>query len=246
MVRVILLAMPHVIVDNIPSDPWAITAAIAALVAAAVGIWALFVAISALKATKKELQLADSQLTATQEATRQTQAALDLGQEQLRTMQKAELNRIRELAPHVTATMKWDARFSGHVMYIRNVGGSVAKHLLVTGFDPNGKPHRVDIGFLDRGEERRVDDFFSRQVQYCKDIRIRAFDVYGHKYITEYRNLSSTLGYDVFRQPWLDENIEDRPKRCSDEVSWEVESFERAPGLEPEPAEEGFNVDEPA
>lgn len=237
--------MQHVIVDVIPSDRWAVTAAIAALVAAGVGIWALFVAISALNAAKEELRLADSQLKATQEATEQTQDALKLGQEQLRTMQKAELNRIRELAPHVTATMRWNQRLNGHAMYIHNVGGSVAKHLLVTGFDPNGKPHRVDIGFLDRGEERMLDEFFGAQVQYCKDIRIRAFDVYGNKYITEYRGLSATLGYDVFRQPWLDENVEDRPERCSDEVSWEVQSFERVPGLEPEPVEEGFDIDRP-
>lgn len=67
--------------------------------------------------------------------------------------------------------------------------------------------------------------------------------MYENKYITEYRGLSNTLAFDVYRRPWLDEAVEQRPEHCSDEVSWEVASFERVPGLQPEPVEEGFNID---
>lgn len=248
----------HVVVDNLRTDPWSIVAGIAAIVAAGVGIGAFRVAIlsfrqaqrqtklaeDTFKAAKDELELATQQLQETKTATRQTQGALSLGRQQLEYMKKAELDKIRQIAPYVTASMKWESRLNGWVMEIHNAGG-LARHLLVTGFDPMGQHHRVDIPTLDRGETREVVEFFALQLRYCADVRIRAWDVYDNKYITEYRGLSDTLAYDIYRRPWLDETIEQRPERCSEEVSWEVAFFERAPGLEPEPVEEGFNIDAP-
>jgi hypothetical protein len=227
----------HIIVDNLRTDPWAVTAAIAALVAAVVAIFAL-------NAETKALNLAGSQLTETQKATSQTQAALELGQQQLKAMQKAEVDRIRDLAPYVTAIMELDNQVRGWVMYISNKG-ALARHVFLTGFDPAGQPHRVEIPSLDRHETKMINEFFGAQVRYCRNIRIRAWDVLDNKYITEYRGLSDTLAFDIFRRPWLNQEVEDHPTHCSDEVSWEVESFERLPGGEPETVEEGFDVDAP-
>ena len=248
----------HVIVDNLQADPWSIVAALAAIVAAGVGVAALVIAKlgfdqakrqtklaeDALTAARDELRLAGSQLAETQTATRQTQESLNLGQQQLAQMQKAELERVRALAPYVTAIMRWDAQYSRWIMELYNAG-AVARRILLTGIDPGGQPRRVDIPLLDRGERRMVVEFAHAQVRYCQNVRIRAWDIADNKYITEYRGLSDTLAYDIFRGPWLDEEIEERPQRCSDEVSWEVEHFERVPGLEPEPVEEGFDVDAP-
>lgn len=237
--------MPHhIIADNLRTDPWAVTAALAALAAALVGIGALVVAIFALNAETKALTLADSQLTETQKATGQTQAALELGQQQLKAMQKAEVDRIRDQAPYVTAIMVLENQLQGWVMHISNKG-ALARHVFLTGFDPAGKPHRIEIPTLDRHETKVISEFFHRQIRYCRNIRIRAWDVLDNKYITEYRGLSDTLAFDIFRRPWLNQEVEDHPTHCSDEVSWEVESFERLPGGEPETVEEGFDVDAP-
>jgi len=68
--------------------------------------------------------------------------------------------------------------------------------------------------------------------KYAQKIRIRYYDAYGEKYITEYRSLGESLAYPIFRVPWLGREIGDaKPKRWSDEVSWEVEHFERTLGV---------------
>jgi hypothetical protein len=48
---------------------------------------------------------------------------------------------------------------------------------------------------------------------YCQKIRIRASDVLGNKYITEYLSLGASLAYPVFREPWLGKDIVPRPVR---------------------------------
>ncbi|HEY8298016.1 MAG TPA: hypothetical protein VIG32_08355 [Candidatus Baltobacteraceae bacterium] len=80
---------------------------------------------------------------------------------------------------------------------------------------------------------------------YCQKIRIRASDVLGNKYITEYLSLGASLAYPVFREPWLGKDIVPRPARCSNEVSWEVEHFERRIGAPDEPVEKGFDISAP-
>ncbi|MCL5258294.1 MAG: hypothetical protein M1314_00865 [Firmicutes bacterium] len=126
----------HVIVDNLKTDPWAITAGIAAVVAAFVGVFALGITIltlkqarrqtrlaeNALRAAQDELALARDQLAATETATRQTQEALELGRRQLEYMQKADLDRARALAPRITAEMKLDAKGDRYVMHLSNSG----------------------------------------------------------------------------------------------------------------------------
>jgi hypothetical protein len=254
----------HVIVDNLRTDPWAVTAGIAALVAAIVAIITLLVTIRALKLTqrqarlakealdaaKAELKLAEAQLKATEAATRQTQDALELGHQQLEYMQKADLDRARALAPRITARMELasGAPDDRYVMHLAN-SGAVASYLLIIGRDPSGQFHNTFVQKLDPGEDLILPEFFvqpSQQQNWCQKIRIRAKDVLGNKYITEYRSLGVTLAYPVFREPWLGEGIAPRPERCSEEVSWEVEHFERLPGQMDEAVEEGFNIEAPA
>lgn len=230
--------MHHVIVDNLRADPWAVVAAIAALIAAAFGIGAFIIA-------WREFKLTESQLAETQRATEQTQESLKLGQQQLEYLQRADLDRLRSLAPRVTAEMKWVERMRSFVMHLYN-GGALAQYVFVTGQDPQGRPRRIEIQRLDAHEERMEPEFSGFEHQrVAKDVRIRAQDVLGNKYITEYRSLSNTLAYPIFRTPWLGQGIEPRPKRCSAEVSWPVEGIERTPGSEPERVEEGFNPDAP-
>ena len=237
----------HVIVDNLRPDPWAITAGIAAIVAAIVAIVTLLVTFRAFEAAKAELKLAEVQLKATEDATRQTQEALDLGHQQLEYMQKADLDRVRALAPRVTARMELGALGDRYVMHLSN-SGAVASYLQVTGYDAAGQFHNPFIQKLDPGEDLIRTEFFlvpSQQQSYCQKIRIRARDVLGNKYITEYNSLGVTLAFPIFRLPWLGEGIAPRPEHCSDEVSWEVEHFERFPGEGAESLEEGFNIDAP-
>lgn len=251
----------HVIVDSLKADPWAVTAGIAAIVAAIVGIFTLIVAIRALRlslrqirlaketldAAKDELELAREQLLMTESATRQTQEALELGRQQLEYMQRADIDRARALAPRITAEMRLGAAGDGYVMHLSN-SGSVGSYLLITGRDPSSQFHNRFVQKLDPGEDLILSEFYvmPSQASYCQKIRIRARDVLGNKYITEYRSLGASLAYPVFREPWLGKGIAPRPIRCSDEVSWEVEHFERSVGEPDEPVEEDFDINAPA
>lgn len=105
----------HVLVENFPRDAWSIAAAVAAIAAAIIGLIGLAIGIGALRqaraqtnltnetlvAAQKELALAESQLTSTEAATKQTQEALNLGQKQLEYMQWADVDRTRALAPRI-------------------------------------------------------------------------------------------------------------------------------------------------
>ena len=251
----------HVIVDNLRTDPWAITAGIAAIVAAIVAIITLLITIrtlqltqrqarlakEALDAAKAALKLAEAQLKTTEDAAQQTKEALELGHRRLKYMQRADLDRARALAPRVTARMELVQQGDRYVMHLSN-SGAVASYLLVTGYDVSGQFHNPSIQKLDPGEILVLTEFFvlpSQQQSYCQKIRIRAKDVLGNKYVTEYRSLGATLAYPIFREPWLGEGIAPRPERCSDEVSWEVEHFERVPGQIDEPIEKDFNIEAP-
>ncbi len=253
----------HVIVDNLRADPWAITAGIAAVIAAIVAIITLFVAIRTLRltarqtrlakktldATKAELELANAQLTETAKASRQTQEALKLGHQQLEFMQKADLDRARSLAPRITARMELGGSGARYVLRLSN-SGATASYVLVTGRDPAGDFHNPFRQKLDPGEDIMLTEFYvlpSTQQNYCQGIRIRAKDLLGNKYITEYRSLGVSLAYPIFREPWLGKDIgAPRPSRCSEDVSWEVEHFERTIGEPDEPVEQGFDIDAPA
>ncbi len=253
--------MMHVIVDNLKTDPWAVTAGIAAIVAAIVGIFTLLVAIRALRLTsrqtrlakealeaaKDELKLAGAQLLATESAMRHTQEALELGRQQLEYMQREDIDRARAVAPRITAEMRLGAAGDRYVMHLSN-SGAVGSYLLITGRDPTSQFHNRFVQKLDPGEDVTLSEFYvlPSQASYCQKIRIRARDVLGNKYITEYLSLGASLAYPVFREPWLGKGIAPRPTRCSDEVSWEVEHFERSVGQPDEPVEEGFDISAPA
>jgi hypothetical protein len=252
----------HVIVDNVGIDLWAVTAAVAAVVAAIVGVFALLAAIGtlrltarqtrlakdALEAAKEELKLAKAQLVETENATRQTQEALELGRLQLEAMQKADLDRARALAPQITARMELGASSDRYVMHLANVGG-IAYYLIVTGYSPDGNFHNPFRQKLDPGEDLILSEFYvlPAQASYCQKIRIRARDVLGNKYITEYNSLGASLAYPVFREPWLGKEVgAPRPARCSEEVSWAVEHFERRMNEPDELVEQGFDINAPA
>jgi hypothetical protein len=68
-------------------------------------------------------------------------------------------------------------------------------------------------------------------VQGASKIRIRYYDGFGNKYITEYEILSDTIQFPVFRLPQLDKV---KPRRWSEEVTWAVEPIELYPNMEPE------------
>ncbi|HTW83680.1 MAG TPA: hypothetical protein VMD91_06425 [Candidatus Sulfotelmatobacter sp.] len=252
---------PHVVVDSLPTDPWSVVAAIAAIVAAIVGVIAMRVALDAfnqarsqtklaedtLQAAKDELKLASDQLSETRAATKQTEETLRLGQGQLRYLQKADVDRDRSLAPRITASMKLNANGDRFIMQLSN-SGALASYVQVTGRDSASQFHSVFVQKIDPSEGVQVPEFFvlPSSASWCQMIRIRAYDIRGNKYITEYRSLGETLAYPVFRIPWLGREIEPRPERCSDEVSWEVEHFERLPGRSDEPKELDFDIEAPA
>ncbi len=251
----------HIIVDQIPRDEWAVTAALAAIAAAILGIIGIVLAMraisqaknqtklaeKALDAAERELTLAEEQLKSTEAASRQTQESLELGRKQLEYLQRADVDRARALAPRVTAEMKLGAQADRYVMHLFN-SGAVASYLLVTGRDADGDFHNEFLQKLDPGETKPVTQFFSKAKtgSYCQYIRIRTRDLLGNKYITEYRSLGAALAYPVFRAPWIGEGIVERPKRCSEEVAWPVEHFERMPGQPDEAVEPGFNIEAPA
>ena len=144
----------HVIVDNLRTDPWAVTAGIAAVVAAIVALITLVVANRTLRltarqtrlaretldATNAELKLANQQLAETAKASQQTQEALELGHQQLEYMQKADLDRARSLAPRITARMELGGTGARYVLHLSN-SGATASYILVTGRDPAGDFH---------------------------------------------------------------------------------------------------------
>lgn len=252
--------IPHIIVDQLPRDQWSTTAAIAAIAAAVIGIATLLVAIrslrlarsqtrlakDALTAAQKELLLAESQLKSTEAASRQTQDALELSRAQLEYMQRADVDRAKGLAPIVTAEMKLRAQSDHYVMHLSN-SGAVASYLQITGYAADGQFQRQFVQKLDPGEDRIVTQFFCvGPASYCQKIRIRAKDVLGNKYITEYRSLGASLAYPTFRAPWIGRDIVPRPERWSEEVSWPVEHFERTPGQFDEPMESGYDIEAPA
>lgn len=80
---------------------------------------------------------------------------------------------------------------------------------------------------LGAGETIRTRVTVTHDLMYVQKVRIRYQDVFGNKYMTEYRSLSRGLTYPIFRLPWLDRKLEPRPPKWSGEVTWEVEHFER-------------------
>jgi hypothetical protein len=249
----------NLVVSGSATDAWAIAAAIAAVVAAVAGVIAILFARAAwlqakrqtvlaelaFDAATKELVLAESQLRSTEEASKQTLESLDLSRKQVEYMQRADVDRKRALAPRVVATMKQGGTGSNYIMYLSN-SGATAAYLLVTGHDSAGGGHREFVQNLDPGESRAFAAFTAAgEASYCQFVRIRYRDVLGNRYITEYRSLGANLAYPIFRSPWIGEGIVPRPERCSEEVSWPVESIERSPGEFDEPVEVGFNINDP-
>ena len=73
----------------------------------------------------------------------------------------------------------------------------------------------------------------------------------GNTYITEYRSINEDLCFPVMRVPWLGSDYGfERPEKCSDEVTWAVEHYERYPGFFDEPVEDEpkpeLVIDEPS
>jgi hypothetical protein len=130
-------------------------------------------------------------------------------------------------------------------MHVSN-DGALAVHVFVTGLKPDSNFVRQEIQKLAPGEVRAVYELAAdNDTTYCRNVRVRGWDVLGNKYITEYRHFSGSLSYPTFRYPWLGQGIEEPPEHCSDEVSWELQHFERSPGFEPEAVEEGYDIDAP-
>lgn len=249
----------HVIVDNPRSDPWAVAAAVAAIVAAIASIIAVVVAARTLHAERRELSLAEKQLAETQRATRQTQEALEQGRRQIEFAQRADVDRMRAYAPRITARIESGGSYMApNHLHLENAGAMALRVLVTAQQNGDGKFAKAFLQKLAGNEDVELQEFWIAQTpppqgppqMWIQRLRIRAFDVLGNKYITEYRSLGTTLAYPTFREPWLGRqygvDVSPRPERCSEEVSWAVEHYERLPAQGDEPVEQGFNIEDPA
>jgi len=248
--------MNHLIVID-----WSITASIAAIVAAVVGILSFIYAIKglhqaqrqtklaedSLKAATAELALTEQQLKLTEVASQQTTESLRLSREQVEQMRRADASRLQGMAPRVVAKMQpISSTVDSYVLTLHN-SGATALYIFLTGYQADGQIMREFIQKLDPNESHVVQGVITNgPAKFLQYVRIRAQDTLGSKYITEYRSLGGTLAYPVFRTPWIGSDVLPRPARCSDEVSWDVEHFARNPGQEDEPTESGFDITAPA
>lgn len=127
--------------------------------------------------------------------------------------------------------------------------GAIAYRVAVSGIDGSGQFssgadnfHQV-IDAADHDVVTKLTTGASNNL-YAHKIRIRYYDGFGNKYMTEYRPLGATLAFPIFRLPWLGQEIQEpRPRRWSEQVTWPVEHYERLPGvfdeeLDPVPEDE--------
>jgi hypothetical protein len=237
----------HAVIDRMPIEWWAILAVvfeIFTLLAVGYQIW---LAMSALRVARRELVQANAQLELTRQTSDQTTEALRLTRQQLDIMQTGELNRLRATAPRIVAESTFVEYTQSDQLTLVNKGG-VAQFVMLSCRDKTGESHPAAGNFFQTiapGERSITKIECPSGANYIRNLRIRANDIYGNKYITEYRTFNKTLLFPIFREPWLLKEFAPRPLRCSEEVSWPVEHFERLIGVPDEPVEVDFNPDEP-
>ncbi len=269
-----------VIVDKLPSpapDHFAVTGlhlAEAALVVSLITLFGVLIQIwlarrtldvtneeltltrETLKAAQAELELAVNQLGETRRAAEQTKLALDYSKEQSLLAKREAIDRVKQISPQLTAEVRFDELAQKFVVWLVNHGG-VARYVGLSALDPAGQLYSRagnTLQILGANEQQPTGLKWPNvpsSSRYAQKVRIRYSDIYGNKYITEYRSLSDTLAYPVFREPWLGKEYGfPPPEKCSEFVSWPVEHYERIveesgvveydeeldPGLEPHEA----------
>lgn len=254
------LKAAHVIVDSAPADPTAhvtlilgcIAVGIALITLVAIG-WQIWLAKETLKATNQDLDLTRAQLTETQQASEQTRQALALTQQQVELSQREAVAVVRRTAPRVIAEVREETTegIPYRALFVANKGGGIASNVIVSGLTPdhNGTNKVVSaaehvIQVLAVNEERDVFNLSFPIGTYAQFVRVRYLDVFGNKYITEYRSINEHLHAPVFREPWLGRDYGfPPPEKSSAEVTWPVEHYERHDDFMDEPVENPGPVD---
>jgi hypothetical protein len=251
----------HVIIDSAPSDPTAHATLILGIMAIGIALITLlavlrqiWLAKETLKATNADLDLTQAQLKETQQASEQTRQALALTQQQVEMSRQEAIAVVRRTAPRVVGEVR-ETESGGipfRALYVSNKGGGIANYVTVSGMTPHyqnasykmvsAAEHIIQV--LAVNETRSVFELSFPPGSYAQYVRIRYLDVFGNKYITEYRSINEGLQFPIFREPWLGKEYGfQRPGKWSGEVTWEVEHYERYEGFVDEPVEKPGPVD---
>lgn len=235
----------HVIVDSVPPDPSGHATLMLSFIALGVALITLFAVLrqiwlakETLKATIADLEITRAQLAETQQASEQTRHALALTQQQVELSRQEAIAVVRRTAPRVVAEVREET--AGEIPYrglfVSNKGGGIANYVTVSGMTPqfqNASYKMVSaaenvIQVLAVNETRYVFELSFPKGSYAQNVRIRYLDVFGNKYITEYRSINEGLQFPIFREPWLGKDYGfPCPEKSSAEVSWPVEHYER-------------------
>jgi hypothetical protein len=155
---------------------------------------------------------------------------------------------IRRAAPRVVAEVRAEDEdnIPFRMLYVANVGGGIACNVTVSGMTPDYKSgsykavsaveHVIQV--LAVNEARYVFGLTYPSQAYARNVRLRYADIFGNKYITEYRSIDEGQLFPIFREPWLgkDDGLP-APEKSSAEVSWPIEEYERHEGFVDEPVE---------
>jgi hypothetical protein len=145
---------------------------------------------------------------------------------------------VRRTAPRVVAEVRAEDEdnIPFRMLYVSNEGAGIAYRVTVSGMIPdyrNASYKAVSaaehvIGVLAVNEARYVFGLSYPAQSYARNVRVRYLDVFGNKYITEYRSINEGPLFPIFREPWLGKDHGFAPpEKSSAEVSWPIENYER-------------------
>jgi hypothetical protein len=141
---------------------------------------------------------------------------------------------VRRTAPRVVAEVRaeYEDSVPFRMLYVSNNGGGTAYNVTVSGMTPEVSAAEHVIQTLAVDEARYVFGLSYPAQTYARNVRVRYLDVFGNKYITEYRSINEGELFPIFREPWLgkDDGFAP-PEKSSAEVSWPIENYERHEGF---------------
>jgi hypothetical protein len=145
---------------------------------------------------------------------------------------------VRRTAPRVVAEVhaEDEDNIPFRMLYVSNKGGGTAYNITVSGMIPDHRnasyktvstaEHVIQV--LAVNEARYVFGLTFPSRSYARNVRVRYLDVFGNKYITEYRSINEGQLSPIFREPWLGKDHGFAPpEKSSAEVSWPIENYER-------------------